>query len=113
MKRRINMFNKKKIKELEDKLFNQNVKLKKLNDCCDLLLGRIISLERCHRDSGDILSLYHDNSTYKRYVHYKETNCVNTELINNVTLEELAKFVIDHKPIERKQQITVKYHKGE
>lgn len=45
------------------------------------------------------------------YKYQHEDAFVNTDNIDNITLQELASYIIDHKPIERKEniEITKKY----
>ena len=50
-------------------------------------------------------------SEYNRIGH-KETKA-STNFIPDVSLEELARYVIDGTPIERDETVKVKYYKGE
>ena len=88
---------KKKYNEMVDFVNDMNERIKdleweqaKLIDCHEAIEGR----DDCDR----LIRLYsHNNASDK----------ANTKNIKDITLQELASYVIDHKPIERKEKIEV------
>lgn len=66
----------------------------------------ILMIKSCHK-----LGIIINGNTYDHVSHHEQK--VNTNLIKDVSLEELAKYVIDGTPIERDKTVKVKYHKGE
>lgn len=67
------------------------------------------SLELCHAFREE--SLYNSMSYVKTFEHKKEV--CDTEQIDNLTLEELAKYVLDNEPIVRTETIKKEFKKGE
>lgn len=51
--------------------------------------------------------------SFKTRLVTKYNHAIDTDEIKGVTLEELAKFIIDKTPIERDKTVKVKYYKGE
>ena len=87
-----------KITELEEKLINYN-----------WLNNTVRELELAHKDE---IYTYVDGNrctrTKRKYSHEQEEIKTSTDTIKDITLEELARFVIDHEPIVREENVKVK-----
>lgn len=73
-----------------------------LVDNIDYLKNEVRRLSECHTRMPHFLC-----TTYE-YDHDLEK--VNTNKIKNITLQELAEYVIDNKPIKREEKITKEYY---
>lgn len=51
--------------------------------------------------------------SFKTRLVTKYNHAIDTDEIKGITLEELARYVIDGTPIERDKTVKVKYYKGE
>ena len=75
----------------------------------DSLKDELIELERAHKDE---IYTYVDGNrctrTKRKYSHRQEEIKASTNNIQDVTLEELARLVIDHEPIVREENVKVK-----
>ena len=105
---------KKKWNEMEDSIKLVDVLDRKIILMCDTierlkrsqdtLHDELIELEKAHKDE---IYTYVDGNrcahTKRKYSHK-----TSTDTIKDVTLEELARFVIDHEPIVREENVKVK-----
>ena len=75
----------------------------------DSLKDELIELGRAHKDE---IYTYVDGNrctrTKRKYSHRQEEIKTSTSNIKDVTLEELARLVIDHEPIVREENVKVK-----
>ena len=81
-----------KITELEEKLINYN-----------WLNNTVRELELAHYVDGNRYT-----RTKRKYSHRQEEIKVSTDTIKDITLEELARLVIDREPIVREENVKVK-----
>ena len=75
----------------------------------DSLKDELIELERAHKDE---IYTYVDGNrctrTKRKYSHRQGEIKTSTNTIKDITLEELARLVIDHEPIVREENVKVK-----
>ena len=75
----------------------------------DSLKDELVELERAHKDE---IYTYVDGNrctrTKRKYSHRREEIKTSTNTIKDITLEELARLVIDHEPIVREENVKVK-----
>lgn len=104
--------NRSQLNDIQSRLYDLECENHNLKTDVTTLKTRIKILESCHCQNG--ISMHSDECihTYVSYTHYKEVETINTDLIPNVTFDELAKYVLDGKPIERNETVKVKYYKG-
>ena len=95
---------KRKWNEMEDRM---NILLRRdtlIFERLETLHDELIELEKTHKDE---IYTYVDRNgrtrTKRKYSHK-----ISTDTISNITLEELARFVIDHEPIVREENVKVK-----
>ena len=73
------------------------------------LKDELVELERAHKD--EIYTYVDGNGctrTKRKYSHRQEEIKTSTDTIKDITLEELARLVIDHEPIIREENVKVK-----
>lgn len=110
---------KRKWSKIEEKINTVDMLHRKMILMCDTIdsLKRsreridneLTELEKAHKDE---IYTYVDGNrctrTKRKYSHRKEEVKVSTSNISDITLEELARLVIDHEPIVREENIKVK-----
>ncbi len=100
---------KRKWNEMEDKMNNMLHRDAVIFERLETLKDELVELERAHKDE---IYTYVDGNrctrTKRKYSHRQEEIKVSTDTIKDVTLEELARLVIDHEPIVREENVKVK-----
>ena len=101
---------KRKWNEIEEKIKMVDSVLKKEDEYLSYLSNEVKNLRDAHITTKS--TSYIDNNGVVRYsTKYKycdHTIKASTSNISDVTLEELARFVIDHEPIVREENVKVK-----
>jgi hypothetical protein len=114
---------KKKWNEMCDVVNKLNFTLTSQRDNIDKIYDR---LEKNRTDIENLIDAHHKYEkeelgytcgglpvSFKTRLVTKYNHAIDTNEIKGVTLEELAKFIIDKTPIERDKTVKVKYYKGE
>ena len=100
---------KKKWNKIEENIFLMNKTIENIVFRQEVIKDELTELEKAHKD--DIYTYIDVNRctcTKRKYSHRKEEVKVSTSNIKDITLEELARLVIDHEPIVREENIKVK-----
>ena len=95
---------KKKWNEMEDRM---NILLRRdavIFERLEILKDELTELEKAHKDE---IYTYVDGNRCTR-TKRKYSHKISTDTIQDITLEELARFVIDHEPIVREENVKVK-----
>ena len=114
---------KKKWNEMRDVVNKLNLELTRQRDNIDGIYDR---LEKNGIDIENLIDAHHKYEkeesgyncgglpvSFKTRLVTKYNHAIDTDEIKGITLEELARYVIDGTPIERDKTIKVKYYKGE
>lgn len=117
---------KKKLEEMCDVVNKLNAGLARQRDNIDRIYDR---LEKNRTDIDNLIDAHHKYEKEEIYYDYqsksfsiggtktrlvtKYNHAIDTDEIKGITLEELARYVIDGTPIERDETVKVKYYKGE
>ena len=100
---------KKKWNKIEENIFLMNKTIENIVFRQEVIKDELTELEKAHKD--DIYTYIDVNRctcTKRKYSHKKEEIKASTSNISDVTLEELARLVIDHEPIVREENVKVK-----
>ena len=104
MEQNINM-----VDVLDSKIILMCDTIDRLKRSHDSLKDELVELERAHKDE---IYTYVDGNrctrTKRKYSHRQEEIKVSTDTIKDITLEELARLVIDREPIVREENVKVK-----
>ena len=94
---------------LEDKIILMCDTIDRLKRSHDSLKDELVELERAHKDE---IYTYVDGNGFTRrkrkYSHRQEEIKISTGTIKDITLEELARLVIDRETIVREENVKVK-----
>ena len=100
---------KKKWNKIEENIFLMNKTIENIVFRQEVIKDELTELEKAHKD--DIYTYIDVNRctcTKRKYSHRKEEIKASTSNIKDITLEELARLVIDHEPIVREENVKVK-----
>ena len=100
---------KKKWNKIEENIFLMNKTIENIVFRQEVIKDELTELEKAHKD--DIYTYIDVNRctcTKRKYSHRKEEIKASTSNIKDITLEELARLVIDHEPIIREENVKVK-----
>lgn len=95
----MDLFGKKKIRELEDKVEKQQRELD--------------TLKNIHTYTDQLGWSYGDtHNALRDYIDKKFIEGYSTKTIKDLTIQEFFDFYFDGKPIKRKEEVDVEYRKG-
>jgi len=98
----MDLFGKKKIRELEDKVERLEQCVSGTQEELSVLLDAHEKVRYCYLPYQELKDKYtHKDKTYS------------TESIKDLTIQEFFDFYFDGKPIKRKEEVDVEYRKGE
>ena len=100
---------KRKWNKIEENIFLMNKTIENIVFRQEVIKDELTELEKAHKD--DIYTYIDVNRctcTKRKYSHRKEEIKASTSNIKDVTLEELARLVIDHEPIVREENVKFK-----
>ena len=100
---------KKKWNKMEENIFLMNKTIENIVFRQEVIKDELTELEKAHKD--DIYTYIDVNRctcTKRKYSHRKEEVKASTSNIKDITLEELARLVIDHEPIVREENVKIK-----
>ena len=100
---------KKKWNKIEENIFLMNKTIENIVFRQEVIKDELTELEKAHKDE---IYTYVDGNrctcTKRKYSHRQEEVKASTSNISDITLEELARLVIDHEPIVREENVKVK-----
>ena len=100
---------KKKWNKIEENIFLMNKTIENIVFHQEVIKDELTELEKAHKDEiYTYIDVNRCTCTKRKYSHKKEEIKASTSNIKDVTLEELARFVIDHEPIIREENVKVK-----
>lgn len=100
---------KRKWNKIEENIFLMNKAIENIVFRQEDIKDELIELEKAHKDE---IYKYVDGNrctrTKRKYSHRQEEIKASTSNISDITLEELARLVIDHEPIVREENVKLK-----
>lgn len=100
---------KRKWNKMEENIFLMNKTIENIVFHQEDIKDELTELEKAHKDEiYTYIDVNRCTCTKRKYSHKKEEIKASTSNIKDVTLEELARFVIDHEPIVREENVKVK-----
>lgn len=97
---------KKKYNEIVENIDNLSENINILNREMGTLSSKLNGLVNCHTLTRGEINPWTGERDFN-FNHETQHTKVNTQEIEDITLQELASYVIDHKPIERKEKIEI------
>ena len=98
----------KKWNEMEENIFLMNKTIENIVFHQEVINDELTELEKAHKSEICACTCDEKNRLKRKYIHRQEEIKASTSNISDVTLEELARLVIDHEPIVREENVKVK-----